>query len=314
MSTIPRAAAALLLLASVAACAGAQQPATRHAAAPRIVAIGDVHGDLDAARRALRLAGAIDERDRWTGGRLVVVQTGDQIDRGDEEVAVLHLFDRLAREAAQAGGAVHALNGNHELMNAQLDLRYVTAGGWRDFQRVVRVPSEPDAQLLSFPPEQRARVVAFRPGGPYARLLARRNTIVIVGDIVFAHGGVLPAHAEYGIERINEEIRAWLLGLAPPPPTSRGADSPIWTRLYSREPDAEACGTLRESLRILGVRRMVVGHTVHRRGITSYCDGQVWAIDVGMAKHYGGDIEVLEILGGTVRPLREEECEGCVSQ
>ena len=35
--------------------------ATRFPAARRIVAIGDLHGDLDATRRALRLAGAIDE-------------------------------------------------------------------------------------------------------------------------------------------------------------------------------------------------------------------------------------------------------------
>src|SRR5262245_15699758 len=38
----------------------------------RTVAIGDLHGDLDAARRALRLAGAIDANDKWIGGKLVV--------------------------------------------------------------------------------------------------------------------------------------------------------------------------------------------------------------------------------------------------
>src|SRR5262245_45911028 len=49
----------------------------------RVVAIGDLHGDLDSARRALVLAGAIDDKDAWIGGKLVVVQTGDEIDRGD---------------------------------------------------------------------------------------------------------------------------------------------------------------------------------------------------------------------------------------
>ena len=33
----------------------------------RIVAFGDVHGDLEAARGALRLAGAIDDQDHWIG-------------------------------------------------------------------------------------------------------------------------------------------------------------------------------------------------------------------------------------------------------
>jgi len=55
----------------------------------RIVAFGDVHGDFEAARGALRLAGAIDELDRWIGGDLIVVQTGDQLDRGDQEQAIL---------------------------------------------------------------------------------------------------------------------------------------------------------------------------------------------------------------------------------
>src|SRR5436309_2323981 len=45
----------------------------------RLVAIGDLHGDLDHTRRVLRLAGAVDDHDRWIGGRLVLVQTGDEV-------------------------------------------------------------------------------------------------------------------------------------------------------------------------------------------------------------------------------------------
>src|SRR5690349_1495369 len=48
----------------------------RFPAPERLVAIGDVHGDYEATRRALRLAGATDENDRWIGGELVIVQTG----------------------------------------------------------------------------------------------------------------------------------------------------------------------------------------------------------------------------------------------
>jgi hypothetical protein len=305
--TRPHAVLAIAALVCVAAsgCAGGAV-ATRQPAAPRIVAIGDVHGDLDATRRALRLAGAIDGQDRWIGGRLIVVQTGDQLDRGDDERAILDLFDRLTREAARAGGAFHALNGNHEIMNSLLDLRYVTEGGFLDFEGAAGVLSPTDPLLAEFPPEQRARVAAFRPGGPYARLLARRNTIVMVGDNVFVHGGVLPEHAAYGIELINAELRAWLRGEAEAPQWSSGADTPIWTRLYSRNVDEEACSTVGEALALLGARRMIVGHTVHRQGITSYCDDRIWAIDVGLAAYYGGPMEVLEIRGDQVRVLSPE--------
>jgi hypothetical protein len=60
-----------------------------------VAAIGDVHGDLTALRGALRLAGAVDDADRWTGGGLVVVITGDYLDRGDDEKEILELLPRL---------------------------------------------------------------------------------------------------------------------------------------------------------------------------------------------------------------------------
>ena len=105
----------------------------RTTAPHRLVAIGDLHGDLAAARGALRAAGAIDDADRWIGGDLVVVQTGDVLDRGDGESKILDLLARLDGEARAAGGALIQLLGNHELMNAAGDFRYVTPGGARDF-------------------------------------------------------------------------------------------------------------------------------------------------------------------------------------
>lgn len=292
------------LVLAIPAGSGAE-PATRYPAAERLVAIGDLHGDLDATRRALRLAGAIDEADRWIGEDLVVVQTGDQLDRGDDEQLILELLERLIPEAEAAGGRLHVLNGNHELMNAALDLRYVTEGGFRDFEDAV-VVDESDATLSEIPKEQRARVVALRPGGAYGRLLATRNTAVIVGDNLFVHGGILPEHVDYGLENLNREARAWLAGDAEQPAWVRGESSPVWTRLYSDEPGADACATLDEVLERLDVSRIVVGHTVQEDGITSYCDERIWCIDVGMSAHYGGEPQVLEIRGDSVLPLSEE--------
>jgi hypothetical protein len=99
----------------------------------RVIAIGDLHGDLAATKRALALGGLMNEAGRWIGGKSVLVQTGDLLDRGDDEQAIVDLFERLEVEAKREGGAVYVLNGNHELMNAALDFRYVTSGGFRDF-------------------------------------------------------------------------------------------------------------------------------------------------------------------------------------
>ncbi len=279
---------------------------TRFDDAPRIVAIGDVHGDLEATRAALRLAGAIGPTsDDWIGGTLVLVQTGDQLDRGDDERAILALLESLAEQASKAGGAVHVLNGNHEFMNAAGDLRYVTQGGLTEFNTVQGLNlSDPRIAMVS--PPARARAAAFAPGGPYAMKLARRNTVVIVGRTVFVHGGVLPQHVAAGVpdlERLNADARAWLAGKTEGMQRTAAAlmspDSVVWTRLYAQDTPA-VCETLRKTLTRLDVDRMVVGHTVQQSGITSGCDGRLWRIDVGMARHYGGSAQVLVIEGDAV--------------
>jgi len=277
--------------------------ATRLEAPERIIAIGDLHGDLSATRAALRLAGAIDSLDAWVGGDMVVVQTGDILDRGDEEEAIFILLAKLREQAEAAGGAIHVLNGNHELMNAYLDYRYVTDGGWVDFEDVTEVVAV-DSFLASLEPHQRARAQAFRPGGEFARLLAEQNTFLIVGQTLFTHGGVLPEHVDFGLEWMNGQVRSWLRGEIQQPEWIRGDLSPVWNRLYSDAPNRAACDTLSMVLDGLDVERIVVGHTIQDAGITSYCGGRVWCIDVGMAEHYGGGPEVLEIRGDVVRGLR----------
>ncbi len=270
--------------------------ATTHYAMPapeRLVAIGDLHGDLEAAKLALRAAGAIDAKDAWSGGKLVLVQTGDQVDRGDDDRAILDLFERLKGEAKAAGGQVLALAGNHELMNAQGDFRYVTPGGFAAFD---------EAHVGE---AQKARASAFAPGGVYAKRIAERPVVVKVGDTVFAHGGVLPKHVTFGLDRINDKVRAWLLGQEPaPPPQAVGEDGVTWTRAYSAAPGREECEMLYETLGALGAKRLVMGHTVQRGGISKACDDKAVRIDVGMARVYQGPIEVLEIKGDVVTVVK----------
>jgi hypothetical protein len=278
-------------------------PSFRKPAADRVVAIGDLHGDLAVTRRALRLAGAIDARDRWIGGKLVVVQTGDEIDRGDDDRAIVELFDSLADAAEGPGGRLYALLGNHEIMNASLDFRYVTRGGFAAFSDVstTRVPR---AVLERFQVTERGRVAAFVPGGPYARKLSSRPPVLMVGDTVFVHGGVTVAHVQYGIGRFNREVRRWLEGEGAPSPLAGDPEGPLWTRRFSADDSGIDCDGLKAALAALGAARMVVGHTVHSEGITAACDNHVYRIDTGLAAYYHGPTQVLEIRGSTVQPLK----------
>lgn len=270
----------------------------------RLVAIGDLHGDLDAALRALRLAGAIDEKNAWVGGNLVLVQTGDQIDRGDDDRKIVDLFERLKVDAKNAGGEVLALVGNHEIMNAQLDFRYVTAGAFSTFDDLL-TGGTLSSRLAEIEERARGRASAFLPGGRYASLLAERPLIMKVGQSIFVHGGVLPKHVRYGVDRINDEVRDWLkASRAECPAVVSSEDGPVWTRMYSAAPGQEECVILQDALTKLGAKRMVVGHTVQRAGISAACDNHVWRIDTGLSKFYGGKLEVLEIRGDTVNVRR----------
>jgi hypothetical protein len=269
----------------------------------RVVAIGDVHGDLAALRAALRLAGAIDSDDRWIGKDLAVVQTGDQLDRGDQDREVLDVLEKLEGDAQAAGSALYVLNGNHELMNASFDFRYVTP---KSFVSFGDMSSRAPAFAQRLPEAERGRAAAFAPGGPYAQKLAKHLTVAVVGDSLFAHGGVLPAHVDYGLSRINSQASAFLAGKLPELPRVLAAeDAPVWTRFYG-EPElgAETCAVLERVLKELGAKRLVVGHTVQKAGINAACQDKLFRIDVGLSAYYGNNpTQVLEITPAGTRVL-----------
>ena len=165
------------------------------------------------------------------------------------------------------------------------------------------------------------RLAALAPGGPMAtRFLAHQPLVVAVGSTIFAHGGLLPHHVDYGLEHINKEVSDWIRGAttttrlnghtttsggwerpsAAAPTHVRARESVVWARDYSHpREDSCDCEVLRETLRRLpGTRRVVVGHTIQQPGgVNAACDGQVLRVDVGMSAGCGGSRpEVLEIL------------------
>ena len=252
---------------------------TYYPGADRIVAIGDVHGDFSALKRCLEIAGVSDENEKWIGGTTHLVQLGDILDRGDSERSCIDLLFALKTQARAAGGEVHILLGNHELMNVDRDFRYVTPGAWTgwsseaggedqllaDLLAINKLGSDP---LANCTPTQRERATAFLPGGFMARRLARMPVAVHIGDTLLVHAGVRLAYARYGLDRINAETAAWLRGRGPRPQILDHDDSPLWVRQYSVPNVRDAAEReLEQVLRTVGAQRMVVGHTPQvRRG------------------------------------------------
>jgi len=292
------------------------EPPTFYPDADRIIAIGDVHGDLSALRNALRLAKLIGTNDEWVGGNTVLVQMGDILDRGDQERAAFELLMKLREEAPKQGGLVHVLHGNHEIMNASFDFRYVTPGGFKDFDtangdtkdKVGKISNVAMETIKGMPDFMRARAMSLRPGGSFAGMIARNQVAIVVGDNVFVHGGLRPTHlAEPGaLEAMNAGCRAWLQGRSEKPNVLKTGKSPIWMRHYSNGRPAvgsDECNVLQATLDLIPAKRMIVGHTPQQDGINAACGAKVWRVDTGMSAVYGGPCEALEITRQKVRVL-----------
>jgi hypothetical protein len=314
----------------------------------RVVAVGDIHGAIDELVTVLQGTGLVDEDLNWNGGSSHFVAVGDLLDRGDYGRQVMDLLMRLEKEAAAAGGAVHVVLGNHEVMNLTGDLRYVSEGDYAQFGSEAR---------QGLPAGYLERLAAFAPDGMYGRWLLELPVAIVIDDTLFVHGGISPILAGLSLEQINassrRDIRRFAEGwhtliqageladgsgfdaiMARAAALNRRGvsaelrqaaaaiveaydglpfvpEGPLWYRGNARcHPFVETDAT-EELLRQLGARRVVVGHTpTEERRITSRLEGRVIRIDTGMnAAAYQGRPAALIIEGGSGRAWYAEESE-----
>jgi hypothetical protein len=200
-----------------AAIAAAPAVAAAPTQAPRIVAIGDLHGDFDTWRQIAGAAGLVDSRGHWTGGRTTLVQVGDVVDRGPGSLKIVRDLMRLQKEAPRKGGKVIALVGNHEAMNVLGDLRYTTDAEFAEYatsssaalrDRVYRAKkAEIEAQYRARDPKLTSAAIhdawikatplgwveqrlAWAPNGEVGRWVMRNPAVAIVNGNLFVHGGI----------------------------------------------------------------------------------------------------------------------------
>lgn len=201
-----------------------------------VVAVGDVHGNLNGFAQILRQAKIVDASRNWSGGKATLVQCGDAIDRGDDVRGVLDFLMALEKQAPKKGGRAITLLGNHEAMNIYGDLRYVTAAnfasfadgdsekrrekGWKDYvewrkqramarkQPALEISGDLRQQWMAAHPlgffEHRE---AFAPQGKYGKWLRERPAALLLGDTLFVHGGLAPEFAAWKLEDINKRVR-----------------------------------------------------------------------------------------------------------
>ena len=202
----------------------------------RVVAFGDVHGAYNEITTLLREVGVIDANANWTGGDTHLVSLGDLIDRGNGSRQVVELLMKLEGQAAAAGGAVHVVLGNHEVMVMSGDLRYVSRPEFAAFAEE-ETAAERDALFQGWLAEQHAGEGAdteqlratfddkFPPGfvglqkayasdGELGRWLLELPLAIRVNDRVYMHGGASSAIVEKSLAEINEtnkkELREYI--------------------------------------------------------------------------------------------------------
>lgn len=261
----------------------------------RVVAVGGLNGDLAATTAALKAAGAVGDAGNWTGGDLVVVQIGNQLGGGKDEKAVLALLDRLSEEASKSGGALYRLTGANEILNVALNFDGVSAKGFKDYAG--EKPAGEDPRIDGLPKDRRGRAAAFAAGGPVAKKLAEQKMTLVVGDTVFAHGGILEEHVKEGLDTMNNLAKKWMLGeeaLMPNPLAEMGPARSI--KLRGAEP---FCGGLDQVLSDLAVKRLVI-HRGPEKSEASMCDGKLLRLGPAAGDASGG-AEVLEIAGGATK-------------
>ena len=192
----------------------------------RVIAFSDIHGAYDAMIKTFAKAGVIDEELTWAAGTNHLVVTGDLLDRGGDSRKVMDLIMRLEAEAEAAGGRVHQLIGNHEVMNLVGDLRYVAPGEYaafvddesadereRWFQKFrAEQPHGTDEATLRAqfdklaPPGFFGHRRAFRADGHYGKWLLEKPLMIVVNGDAFVHGGVSSFVAENGLEGVNGKL------------------------------------------------------------------------------------------------------------
>jgi hypothetical protein len=283
----------------------------------RIVAVGDIHGDFDALVGILRSAKLIAEGNEWIGGTTHLVQTGDLLDRGAESRKVMDLLMKLEHQANKAGGRVHVLLGNHEVMNLIGDLRYVSAGEFAsyksteaaelqrrtfDSQATPQQKKDPDYRKTwekQHPLGWVEHRIAFSQAGTYGKWLRQKNAVIKINEVMFLHGGISPKYASVAIHEINQSVRSDLL--KDPADVSGGIlvdpEGPLWYRGMSGAPESELSDHVNMVLTFFGVQHIVIAHTPIPGIVLPRFGGKVIMIDVGLSEVFGAGQACLEIEG-----------------
>jgi hypothetical protein len=218
----------------------------------RVVAFGDVHGAFDDWTQMLQEVGVVDAQLNWAGGNTHLVSLGDLIDRGPGSRKVVELLMKLDAQAERAGGAVHLVLGNHEVMVMTGDLRYVSAAEFAafagdetaaereqlfsDYRRFNPGGDDADVRRVfndQYPAGFLALRKAFSQEGAIGSWLLQQPFVIRVNDKVYMHGGIASDASEDSLKDLNGKLQGELRAFLDSMDTLRAAGVMPWHVSYN---------------------------------------------------------------------------------
>jgi hypothetical protein len=213
--------------------------------------IGDIHGELEKLRDLLRGAELIREKDEietWCGGESTLWLMGDLVDHGPDGIGAVELVMCLQQQAAEVGGRVQVLLGNHDMLLLAAH-RFGTRpipGSEKSFRDHWQEDGGQETDLERITPD-------------HVRWLSNLPAMAREGEHLLAHADAL-LYTRYGgsIAQVNQTMTELL----------QSDDAANWFQLLEEFAEhqafvdpttgAERAGTF---LRHFGGRQLVHGHT-----------------------------------------------------
>jgi hypothetical protein len=239
---------------------------------PRLFVVSDIEGEYEGFKALLQAAGVMDKNFNWTFGTGHLVVCGDVVDRGSQVTECLWLIYHLEEKAKEAGGYLHFLLGNHEIMVINGEVRYL-------HPKYVELAKQKGIDYASFYSERTE----------LGRWLHTKNVVEKIGNLLFLHGGVSQYlnQWEQPLDSINMAARSYYDSYndrdLPPVAQLLLLDmGPLWYRGYYLAPLASQ-SQVDSTLRLFGAEKVITGHSPVDR-ISSFYAGKVINVDVPHAK------------------------------
>jgi hypothetical protein len=245
------------------------------------IAISDIHGQYNTYLKLLKANGVIDNNLNWTFGKGHLVVLGDIFDRGDKVTEVQwHLF-YLEKQAAKAGGMVHVLLGNHDVMVLHGYLKYIH----EKYKKEEIITNTRYFDLYS-------------ENSLLGKWLRSKPVAISINDVLMVHSGVSMecVRKNLNIAKINQlfsdsivrkdlpSVYAMNKGLK----FLNGENGPLWYRGYFE--DSTFCETKLDTImNFYATKHIVVGHTTYDE-IKSLYNTKIFGIDTGIGYRQNGEV------------------------